>query len=101
LKASEPLSPALWADLAAFLGAEKVPFTQAELAAERAPLERALRRELARRLVGDTAAVRVALEGDPVLAKALGVLGRARTPREVFAVATEAPAGRRGVPAGR
>ena len=39
----------------------------------------ALRRELARRLSGDAAAVRIALEGDPVLARALAVLGRART----------------------
>ena len=51
---------------------EKVPFTAAELAAERPVLDRALRRELARRLGGDAAAVRVALEGDP------GVRARAR-----------------------
>jgi carboxyl-terminal processing protease len=93
-KATEPLSPALWTDLAAFLNAEKVPFTQAEMTGERQPLERALHRELARRLAGDTAAVRIALQDDPVLA-------RARTPREVFAAVAEPPTGRRSVRTGR
>lgn len=86
-KVTEPLSPALWKDLSAFLTTEKVSFTDTELAAERTLLDRAVRRELARRLVGDTAAVRIALEGDPAFEKALEVLNRARTPREVFAAA--------------
>ena len=94
-KAGESLSPELWKDFAAFLSAEKVPFSDAELTAERPLLDRALRRELARRLGGDDAAVRVALQGDPVFAKALEVLKRARTPREVFAAATGATAPRR------
>jgi hypothetical protein len=65
------------------------------------PLDRALRRELARRLAGDAAAVRIALEGDPAFAKALDVLSRARTPREVFAAAVRPGAPRRAAAAGR
>ena len=84
-KTSESLSPALWKDFASFLAAEKVSASEAEMRDERPLLDRALRRELARRLAGDAAAVRVALEGDPVFEKALDVLSRARTPREVFA----------------
>ena len=52
---------------------------------ERPWLERSVRRELARRLGGDAAAARVALESDPVFQRALAVLARARTPRDVFA----------------
>ena len=97
-KANDPLSAALWKDFAAFLTGEKVPFTPAELEHERSLLDRALRRELARRLSGDSAAVRVALEGDPSFERALEVLSRARTPREVFAAATGLAAPRRAVP---
>jgi hypothetical protein len=62
--------------------------TTAEMIAEQPLLDRSLRRELARRLGGDAAAARVALDGDPVLARALAVLGAARGPRDVFAVAS-------------
>jgi len=88
----QPPTPVLWQDFAAFLTAEKVPFTEAEMSGERPVLERAIRRELARRLGGDAAAARVALEGDPAFARALAVLGRSRAPRDVFAAAT-LPAG--------
>ncbi|MEK7329295.1 MAG: hypothetical protein AAB113_00690, partial [Candidatus Eisenbacteria bacterium] len=100
-KVSEPLSPALWTDLSAFLTAEKVPFTEVEIAAERPLLDRALRRELTRRLAGDAAAVRIVLEGDPAFERALDVLSRARTPREVFAAATGSTAPRRAAAPGR
>ena len=50
-------------------------------------LLRALRRELARRAGGDEAAAKVALEGDPVYGRAIAILNRARTPREVFVAA--------------
>ena len=86
-KASDPPNQAMWKDFSAFLTSEKVPFTEAELAAERTLLDRALRRELARRLSGDAAAVKVALEGDPAFELALRTLSRARTAREVFAAA--------------
>ena len=86
-RATDALTPELWKDFAAFLTTEKLPFSESEMAGERALLARALRRELARRLAGDTAAIRVALEGDPAFERALQVLSRARTPREVFAAA--------------
>jgi carboxyl-terminal processing protease len=100
-KASDALTPELWQDFAAFLAAEKVPFTEAELATERPLLDRAVRRELARRTGGDGAAIRVALEGDPVFERALQVLSRARTPREVFAVAGVSGTPRRAGAPGR
>jgi len=84
-KPDAPLDDSLRRDFAAFLESENLPFRAAELGHERAPLDRALRRELARRLAGDSAAVRVALDGDPVLGRALAILSRARTAREVFA----------------
>ncbi len=100
-RASDTLTPELWKDFAEFLTVEKVPFAESALAAERALLARALRRELARRLGGDSAAIRVALEGDPAFERALQVLGRARTPREVFAVASGPGAPRRAATPGR
>ena len=93
---------ALRRELVTFLQAEKVPFTSNELAAERPVLEGAIRRELARRVAGDSAAARVALQTDPVVERALDVLSRTRTAREVFAAAkvpatrlAEHPAGAR------
>ncbi len=75
---------ALWPGFVSFLRETKTEFTEAELAAERTDLERALRRELARRAEGDAGAARVALEVDPAFLKALDVLKRARGPREVL-----------------
>lgn len=84
-----------WQAFVSFLRAEGVEATDRALAIERAPIERGLRRELARRLGGDAAAARVALEGDPVFQKAVEVLARARAPRDVFsAVAVPSPEGR-------
>jgi carboxyl-terminal processing protease len=100
-RVSDPLTPELWKDFAAFLTAEKVPFAESGLAAERALLSRALRRELARRLGGDGPATRVALEGDPAFERALQVLSRARAARDVFAVAGGPGSPRRAVTPGR
>jgi carboxyl-terminal processing protease len=86
------LPAAMWEEFTRFLTAEKLEFDAKSLAAERKPLERSVRRELARRTDGDAAAARVALEGDPVFARALEILGRVRAPGEVFAAAgLEAP----------
>jgi carboxyl-terminal processing protease len=88
----DALPAGMWDEFAAFLGAEQVKLDAKALAAERARLERALRRELARRVSGDAAAARVALEGDPLFARALAVLARAKGPADVFAAAgLEAP----------
>jgi carboxyl-terminal processing protease len=87
-----PVDDAMRREFEAFLVAEKIEFKPAELGAERPLLDRALRRELARRLSGDAAAARVALEGDPVYEQALDILARARTPREVFPIAAATPA---------
>jgi len=46
-----------------------------------------VRRELARRARGDSAAARVALSGDAVVQRAVAVLRAARGPLDVFSVA--------------
>jgi carboxyl-terminal processing protease len=76
-----------WSQFVAFMRSEKLSFTDAELNAQRPLLERSLRRELARRTGGDAAAVKIALEADPVYLRALDVLHRAKAPRDVFALA--------------
>lgn len=76
-----------WTEFLAWLGEEKVEFTPAEAQSQRAALERALRREMARRMLGDGAAARVALEDDPAWARARAVLERAKGPRDVFTAA--------------
>ena len=77
----------MWDEFTAFLSDEKVKSDGKALAAERDRLQRALRRELARRTSGDAAAARVALEGDVVFARALKILARAKSPADVFAAA--------------
>ena len=74
-----------WTEFLDWLKQEGVEYAPAEAAAQRAPIERALRREMARRMLGDGAAARVALEDDPVWSRARAVLERARAPRDVFA----------------
>jgi carboxyl-terminal processing protease len=95
--AAERSSPP-WDDFVSFLRAERFTFTDAQLAAERPLFERALRREVARRVSGDAAAARIAFEGDPVVRRALEVLRRARNPREVFALGGPAPSARGAAP---
>jgi carboxyl-terminal processing protease len=86
------LPPRLWGEFTDFLAAEKVKVDPRALAAEKDGLERALRREIARRVSGDAAAARVALEGDVVFARALEILGRAKSAGDVFAAGrVEAP----------
>lgn len=89
-----------WDEFLAWLEQEAVEYTPAEAAAQRVPLERALRREMARRMLGDGAAARVALEDDPAWARARAALERARTPRDVFAPA-QAPGPAPAVPGGK
>ena len=88
------LPAGVWEEFTVFLKDEKVKLEPKQLEREREVLARSLRRELARRTAGDAAAARVALEGDPLFAKALEVLGRAKQPSDVFAAAgLEAPRG--------
>lgn len=77
----------VWKGFRAALDSAKVPVTETQFAIEKPVLERSIRRELTRRLSGDAEAAKVALEGDPVFARALAVLGRSRVPRDVFAAA--------------
>jgi carboxyl-terminal processing protease len=84
----------MWSEFQGFLTDEKVKFDAQALARETETIQRALRRELARRVSGDAAAARVALEGDVVFARALQVLSRVKTAPDVFAAGgLEAPRG--------
>ncbi len=78
---------AMWREFVEFLKSEKLAGGDSRLAAERSGLERALRRELARRVSGAAAAARIALDGDPVFARALEILAHAQVPGDVFAAA--------------
>lgn len=88
----EALPDGAWREFVAFARAEGVAAEPAAFEAQRGPIENGVRREMARRLGGDGAAARVALERDPVFRRAAEVLARARAPRDVFgAVAGPAP----------
>ena len=84
-------APVPWTEFLGWLREEKVEFTALEAADQRPLLERAVRREMARRMLGDGAAARVALEGDPAWALACATLARASGPGDVFAAARVEP----------
>ena len=83
--AGTALPEATWSAFADDVRAEKLEAGPAALAAERPVIERAVRREFARRSGGDAAAMRVVLEGDPAFARAAEILGRSARPSDVFA----------------
>jgi carboxyl-terminal processing protease len=74
-----------WRDFLSFMQSEADSLDVKALQAERPVLERALRRELARRLGGDAAAARVVLEEDSVFQRAHRILSVARRAEDVFA----------------
>ena len=85
VKMSQTVSAEQWnAYVAMIRDLEDAPDFE-QITAERSALERGLRRELARRLEGNAAAARVALEGDPIFQQARQVLRGARKPGDVFA----------------
>jgi carboxyl-terminal processing protease len=88
----------VWSAFRAFAREQGVAGSDAEFERERAAIERGLARERARRAAGAAAAARLALADDAVYRRAAEVVGRARSPREVFALATgrqvPAPAGK-------
>jgi carboxyl-terminal processing protease len=89
--APQAVTPETWSDFEAFLAQEKVDAKPSDLAAQRAYLERGMRRELARRMDGahgDEAAFKVAIEHDPQLARAIDLLSRAHSSDELFRIAT-------------
>jgi len=77
----------VWEGFLAYIRAESVSVDRERLRSERSTLERAVRRELARRAAGDSAAARVALEGEPQVQRAIQLLARSRAPHDVFEVA--------------
>jgi carboxyl-terminal processing protease len=79
----------LWRTFHAAADTVQVPGDPGAWERERPVIERALKREIARRQGGDAAAARVALEDDPVVSRALQVLGRSQKARDVFALAAE------------
>ena len=83
--AGASLPEGTWSALADYLRGEKLIADATALVAERPLIERAVRRELARRTGGDAAAMRVVLEGDASFARASVILGRSERPSDVFA----------------
>lgn len=71
---------------------EKIDFTQEELTRDRPYFERALRREIARRVSGDAAAFRVVAEGDNQLQAAVDLLTKYKTTAKLldYAASTHA-----------
>jgi carboxyl-terminal processing protease len=84
-RGSSALPEGAWQDFLAFVRAQGVTATPAAIEAEHAGIERAVRREIARRTGGDAAAMRIVLESDPVFARAKEILGHAVRPGDVFA----------------
>jgi len=74
-----------WSAYVAWLRGEGIDALDEAFAAERVTMVRALRREIARRAAGDSAAARVVLEGDAAFRRALDVLRGADRPADVFA----------------
>ena len=87
VKLAAALGEQPWREFLAFARAESVAVDDRAAEQQRPRIEGAVRRELARRLAGDAAAARVGLESDPVFRRALDVLARTRTARDVFASA--------------
>jgi carboxyl-terminal processing protease len=83
--ADRPVNAEQWREFVAFAKSEHGTIDATALAAEQPQIERALRRELARRLKGDAAAARVVLEDDAVFQRARKVLDGARRAGDVFA----------------
>jgi len=83
-----------WNDFRSFVHSENDTLDLAAFDAQRPMLQRALRREIARRLGGDAAAARVVLEEDSAFQRAHRILTAARRPDDVFAgVSSDADAG--------
>ncbi len=82
--AYEPAPAGLWPEFLAFAAAEKGSPPAAELAVERARVEPAILREIARRRDGAAAAARVALATDPVFREARARLERSARAADVF-----------------
>ena len=90
-RVEDRLPEATWREFAAQVKTA-LKIDEVAIERERPTLERSVRREMARRLGGDAAAARVALEGDPVFQRALSVLAHSKSPRDVFAaVKSQAP----------
>lgn len=83
--AARPVSGAQWREFVAFAESESERIDAQAMEAERGHIERALRRELARRLNGDAAAAQVVLENDRVYQRARAILAGAKRPDDVFA----------------
>ncbi len=91
-----PTAAVVWPELLTFLQGEHLSASTDSLTLERDALTGIARREIARRTGGDARAAQVALERDPVFARAAAALRAARVPADVFALAP-ADVGPRGL----
>jgi carboxyl-terminal processing protease len=79
---------ATWDAYRTFARSLGVGGSDADFERERAPIERGLQREMVRRARGGAAATRLALAADAAYLRAADVLARAKSPRDVFALAS-------------
>ncbi len=86
-----PAAAVVWPELLAFLKGEHLSASADSLALERDALSAIARREIARRSGGDAGAAQVALERDPVFARAAAAVRGAQVPADVFALARTSP----------
>jgi carboxyl-terminal processing protease len=80
------VTPEVWNQFLALLGEEKLEYVPAALDAQRPYVETALRREVGRRVGGDDAAFRAAAGEDQVLQRALDLLRKSRSPKDLLRV---------------
>jgi carboxyl-terminal processing protease len=80
-----------WSAYREFARAQGVAGSDADFERERVPIARGLERERARRTGGAAAAAKLALADDAVYRRAAEVVGRAKSARDVFAIALGRP----------
>lgn len=78
---------AMWSEFIGFLGADEFEFDEAELDEHRADVERAIRRDMTRRLRSRNDAYIVALEGDTQVTEAAELAGEASSLDDLFDMA--------------
>lgn len=87
--ANYAISPSMRDEFVSLMKAEKVTFNADSLAAAQRWVDSGMRRELARRFVGDEEAYRVALEDDEQVRQAAVLFDKAATLPKLLALATE------------
>lgn len=92
LTLTAPVTDPMFTQFVAAVKKENIDFTQEEMSRDRSYFERALRREIARRVSGDAAAFRVVAEGDNQLQAAVDLITKYKTTPKLLDYAASAHA---------